>query len=182
MARPLRGRICPSQPGGMASARPVGTRARSPGRSGSSAGPAARRSSPALPGEAGVGSGRSPAPGSRRTWIFMPGSIRHFGLRLGRRRAGGAGRAERPRGREPVLGAAAEAAHGPADPADRERGSLGGAGDGETAALAAAAVQKVDGETPLVVLVVTVPDEDRLLLAAGVDPGDRADAVPLLVD
>src|SRR5213594_4460541 len=66
IASPLRGLTCASYPSGSAMANPVGTSARWPGASEIGSVTQARRSTPALPGVALCGSGRS-LPGSRRS-------------------------------------------------------------------------------------------------------------------
>ena len=62
-ARPLRGRTCPSQPGGISSTRPVGTSRPRAGREHQLLADRGAQVEPALPGEAGPGSGRPCAAG-----------------------------------------------------------------------------------------------------------------------
>src|SRR6185295_18618106 len=69
-------------PGGISSTRPVGTSSRSPGWSTASPSMAARRSKPALPGEAGEGRGRSRAAGSRWMRTLMRESRLGGALRI----------------------------------------------------------------------------------------------------
>src|SRR6185436_3017274 len=180
-ARPLRGRTCPSQPGGISRTRPVGINARSPGRStisSASSGSAARRSSPALPGEAEAGSGRPRAAGSRWTLTRMGSSsvarlagtaARTTTLPAARatadRKTAGlrvlAVRQARPLARQQELG------DGAADPA---RAHLQGPDGVSTRTVhPLALVQQVLGEPPLVIMVLAVEEEERGLLALAVD-------------
>src|SRR6185295_14259194 len=145
-------------PGGISSTRPVGTSSRSPGWSTASPSMAARRSKPALPGEAGEGRGRSRAAGSRWMRTLMRES-----------RLGGALRILIGIWQRSVRRLIEEAQR-PAEPAIGElevARRLAGAG--------LAAQQDALGERPLVVAFAAEEDDERLVVALAADADDRTD-------
>ena len=182
-ARPLRGRTCPSQPGGISSTRPVGTQGALAGADHQLAGDGGAQVEPGAAGRGGRGQGEVARGGEpldadaqgRRYWARRLGADREPGgpgcgaarivdARHRRRRWGCR------RGASPAAGRRwTAAAAGPASACSapgRRTGSAAPAGRGTAAGagLLLPAMEQVDGEVPLVVLLLAVEDQDRLLV------------------